>query len=335
MTIKGARSERKKQNVVSSTYLAFEGEKTEPHYLDRMSVLKVYNGKCTQIPKQYLDLKKTSTPSVFYFLNDYQQWIEDYDRGCPWSIFLTLLVENTVQKYGMLKSRICRMKIDKKTNHVRKTYTEIEKINKELHDLLESKGMLIGKHRLDVRRTLPVVKEYMRERYGPYDFEEIIPEDFEPPVSFGRNRFVMVVDRDQLTPGNDNIDQYVKNCKKRHYSMILTNPNFEFWIALHSEDYNRTRMLFYIKEMIDQQSKRPEDRTISGDLGPKKYLRSLFPEYKKNSDFFFITKEMVDLAKERAKQYPSDLEVLKNKLTTEDLSSVGTNVPSLLELLDD
>ncbi|KQM09849.1 hypothetical protein AOA81_06310 [Methanomassiliicoccales archaeon RumEn M2] len=112
MTIKGSRSERPKRNVVSSFYLAFEGSKTEPNYLDRMSVLKVYDkSKCTFIPKSYMDLKKTSVPQVFYFLKDYQYWIENNGTKCPWDVFITLLVDNTVRKYEKLKSRICEKTI--------------------------------------------------------------------------------------------------------------------------------------------------------------------------------------------------------------------------------
>lgn len=335
MTIKGSRSERPKRNVVSSFYLAFEGSKTEPNYLDRMSVLKVYDkSKCTFIPKSYMDLKKTSVPQVFYFLKDYQYWIENNGTKCPWDVFITLLVDNTVRKYEKLKSRICEKTIKKSPRHSEERYKEIETISKELHDLLESEEKLIDKHHLDVRSVLPIVKEYMSKRYEPYDFEEIIPEDFEPPVSFGNNHYVMIVDRDQFTRGNDNIDLVVNNCKKMQYSLIVTNPNFEFWIALHFDAYNHDKMICNIKEMIDQQSKPTEDRTATGELGPLKYLLTLYPEYKKRTNFDFITKEMVNKAIERSKQYPSDMKKLKNKLTTSDLSSVGTNMGELFDLLN-
>lgn len=335
MTIKGSRSERPRRDVVNSFYLAFEGSKTEPNYLNRMSVLKMYDrSKCTFIPKSYLDLKKTSAPQVFYFLKDYQCWIENNGTRCPWDVFITLLVDKTVNKYEKLKSRICEKTIKQRSRHSEVKYKEIETISKELHNLLDAEKILLDKWHLDVRQVLPVVKDYMSKRYEPYDFEEIIPEDFEPPVSFGNNHYVMIVDRDQFTRGNESIDMVVSGCKKMQYSLIVTNPNFEFWIALHFNSYDHDKMIESIKEMIDQQSKPIEERTVDGDLGPLKYLLSLYPEYKKKTNFDFITKDMVNRAIERSKQYPSDMKTLKNKLTTDDLSSVGTNMGDLFDLLN-
>ena len=334
MTVKGSRSERKTETVVSSFYIAFEGSKTEPHYLKRASELKYYDqSKCTFIPKSYMDLRKTSAPRVFYLLKDYQYWIDNGGLRCPWDVFITLLVDNVTERYKKLKKTICKETIKKHGKHTDKRYKEIETISKELYELLKSKKMLIDNIHLDVRQVLPTVKEYMSKRYEGYSFEELIADDFVPPVSFGRNHYVMVVDRDQYTPGNDDIGMIVKNCEKQDYSFIITNPNFEFWVALHYDDYDHDTMIDLIREMIDQQSRPVDERTVTGELGPRKYMRSLDPDYEKNSDFGFVTKEMVDKAIERAKQYPSDTGILKNRLTTDDLSSVGTNMGHLLELL--
>lgn len=335
MTIKGSRSERKRRNVIGSIYIAFEGFKTEPNYFKAIDSLRLYDSsKFTLLPRNKSEKGKSNAKNVLKFLENNQRWIESNNNRCPWSIFITRLVEAIVDKYEPLEPILYRETIKKHDNHSDSIFEEIRAINDELFKLMKQEHKIIGGSDVDVVEALPIAKEYLNKRYRNYTFEEIIPNDFEPPVSFGNNHYVMIIDRDQMTNKEEMLHDVIKSCEKNGYTLVMTNPNFELWVAMHLNGYKHNDMMDCIKEMVNQQSRKKEDRTVSGELGPIKYVKTLYPAYRKNSDFKFITKEMVDTAIKRSKQYPNEIEILKNPLNDDDLSSVGTNMARLFSIFE-
>ncbi len=334
MTIKGARSRSGQDRPVAKVYIAFEGLHTEPNYFSKLKDLRYFDEvKWDILPRDYSEKNRSNVKHVFNFLNNHQYWIEAKDGTCPWNVFITCLVKSIKNKYDKLGDVIYKETSEKKEKHSTDRFLEIEKIHSELYDLMNIHKMLINGKYISVVEALPIVREYLRSQYLGYDFEDIIARDFESPEDCGNNHYAMVIDRDQRSNKTDQISTAVEKSKKLGYTVVITNPNFEFWVGLHLKKYNPDEMVESIRGMIRIQSGQMKKDGKKGSTGPYSYVKKRLHDYRKDYKFKFLSSKSIETAISRSQEYETNLDALMRELSVEDLSSVGTNMGDLFSVL--
>ncbi|AMH94970.1 hypothetical protein AR505_1255 [methanogenic archaeon ISO4-H5] len=189
--------------------------------------------------------------------------------------------------------------------------------------------------KVKISNSLAPINEFMKTVFPEYDFsEEIKPYSFKKPCNFDENYYVMLVDRDQKSFGKKNVEEVRSDCSKLGYKLILTSPYFELWLTLHFEKYEKEKLLEFVKEEVQLIYEQGIPRSnIGRSLGPKRYMELLKPGYTKNGTFEWVKRSDINRALANSEDLCTNLDMLVQELHSNDLSSVGTNIKELFDLL--
>lgn len=127
------------------------------------------------------------------------------------------------------------------------------------------------------------------------------------------DRIVLIVDRDKDSFSKKQYDYILQKVRNSNVDFLVTNPCFEFYLALHIDDCSDVN----IKELLD--NKKCED----GNSYAYNYLKGKENNYSKslvNVDFYVQRYEDAII---NSKKYETDIKELKNK--------VGSNIGLWIE----
>lgn len=130
------------------------------------------------------------------------------------------------------------------------------------------------------------------------------------------DKVCFVIDRDPQNFSEEQLNEFIKNCKECGYDVYLSNPTFELFLIMHDDrvlEFDRTEMLENRKQ---SRSKRFLEIKLSEIFGcNKKNLN--FEKFKSN----------IKRAIKNEKKFCENLERLKNELG----SNVGILLNSMIE----
>ena len=132
------------------------------------------------------------------------------------------------------------------------------------------------------------------------------------------DKVCFVVDRDPQNFKEEQFDEFKHECEKYGYKFYITNPAFEFFLLLHSDEIFK----FDEKEMLKNERQGPR----RGKRFLEIKLSEVFGCSKKNIDFEKF-KPNIRKAINNEKQFCEELEELKNNLG----SNVGKLLDSMME----
>lgn len=342
MPSRSDRRNRESRRPVSQIILAFEGMRTEPNYFKAIKESKIaLNSKLQIFPltRDETRVDDSHPWAVLRFLEDNQAWIESDEDSCPVDLFLIKYLRCFNQNYGSYLKGLNDKEEVKRGVHWTTTYPFFENTKETLREILKLK-CLINEGTVNIKQSLDHLNEFM-ESFCKTEIS-IDPSSFDKPSNLGENYYVMVVDRDQQSFKSDSVKKIKHICEKKGYGLIITNPNFELWIAMHFDNYDKNEMLESIREMVQLKyvEKRTREELKDVKLGPLKvvdelYQKELHRPYRK-SDEFKWAREKVQQALENSQSLCIDLNVLINELTIENYpNTIGTNIGELFKLIMD
>lgn len=129
----------------------------------------------------------------------------------------------------------------------------------------------------------------------------------------------IVADRDPESFFDWQFDDVLKNCQNKGFKFLLSNPNFEFWLLMHSDE-----VLSVDKEKIKLNEKINKNSKSSVRFLPNE-LRKVLGKYKKNSYNADLLVHSIDTAIKNEKVFSEDLTNLKTK--------IGSNIGLFIEEL--
>lgn len=164
-----------------------------------------------------------------------------------------------------------------------------------------------------LRDILIGLKDYFFKGMIIENFENIVldlPNIFDD-ITFasGIDKIVLVVDRDARSFSTEQYDQVLNRCQKEGYEFLVSNPCFEFYLALHLSDCKHLD--------IDKLSENQIDK--KGNSYAYKALKDLDPDYSKSKYDPDKYIQCLDNAISNSKQFETDIFKLK--------TFVGTNIP--------
>ena len=140
------------------------------------------------------------------------------------------------------------------------------------------------------------------------------------------DRVCLIVDRDKNSFTNSQYEKLLEKCKEINFDLYISNPCFEFWLLLHFDEVNELDF----NKMKDNK----KDIIIINEFGKvekityaEDQLKTIFPNYKKNSFDFNILKKRIPKAILNANKFETDIERMKD--------SIGSNIGKLFEALQD
>lgn len=270
-------------------------------------------------------------------MKDNQSWINSKGNKCPVKLFLTKYLRTVAHAYTALKEKFYPEQQNEGLRFNPK-FEYLEKTKACLRDELSSKDKIDSQGMVDIDEAIPILNAVMGSHYRDYSFDGVITvhsREFKKPCDFGRNQFVAVVDRDQQSFSKEDVRCVMNICTNNGYHLIISNPNFELWLAMHCVDYRKEEMLECIQKMaiLKYDAGKTKKELGGRTLGPIEYLEKIHPGYKKNEDFEWVGKKGVARAIENSKELCTKLDVLVGEIRSDDLSAVGTNMKELFELL--
>ena len=118
----------------------------------------------------------------------------------------------------------------------------IDKTNKELLAELEAITKKFGEDDLTVLEIMELVKQLEElESKGLINIHESFKQQKNAVITMsnfteGYDKICIIIDRDKQSFKNKQFDEVIDIVDKNHYSLGLTNPNFEFYLLLHLDD---------------------------------------------------------------------------------------------------
>ena len=337
---KNSRSTRAEKTISNSVIVAFEGYSTEPKYFKKIKESKLFPGSRIELVPLWRDFSEIGNSHpllVVEYLKDNQSWINSKGNKCPVNLFLTKYLHTVARKYAALKEEFYPEQQNEGLRFNPK-FEYLEETKKCLRDELRGKNKIDSEEMVDIDEAIPILNAVMKSRHSDYSFDgEVTAHSilFKKPCNFGRNQFVMVVDRDQQSFSIEDVERVMSTCSNNGYHLIVSNPNFELWLAMHFKDYRREEMLECIQEMAElKYDAGKTKKQLKGRApGPIEYLEKIHPGYKKNEDFEWVGRNGVARAIENSKELCTKLDGLVGEIRSDDLSAVGTNMAELFELL--
>jgi len=299
MRIKPSLERKKiKKEPLSKTLLLMEGTKTEPRYFDTFfrtnqtqntNIFFFYKEKeevGLSNPKllltYLLDLKAGDNISLTYYTareNLLNYFKSNIDCGLDAKIFY-LRYQTSVQKKGL--------KLEDEVDT-----TILKKILEELKDLF-FKGELLTNNE-SLFSELP-------EMFSSITYDSEI------------DKLVLIVDRDQDSFTESQYDQVLNSCKKHHFTFLVTNPCFEFFLALHLDNCQSI-----------SKEKLLENKVTSKHTYAYNMLKKLDPDYEK---------EKYDASKYVSKFLEAYSNSLLYETNNEKLKyQIGSSIPQWLNSL--
>jgi hypothetical protein len=172
-------------------------------------------------------------------------------------------------------------------------------------DLLDDLGDYL-KRTLNLENQIENISLYI-------DNQQIV---YSPEIDF----VCIIVDRDKGSFKNDQYIDMIKKCDQKNYRLFVSNPAFEFWLLLHSDEvFNYNSELLFNNARI---TKNNHKRFI------EKELATIFSGYRKECIGFNRFLPHIRKAINNEKKFCEDIELLKDNL--------GSNIGLLMaELVKD
>ena len=130
------------------------------------------------------------------------------------------------------------------------------------------------------------------------------------------DRVCLIVDRDIQNFKPEQYDSLLSACKKRNFSLYVSNPSFELWLLMH---FPEEMLELDPKDMLENKKHSQNRRYLGFELG------RLLHGYSKNNVQFENFIDNVDAAIQHEQNYCEDVVRLKEKL--------GSNVGLLIKEL--
>lgn len=338
MPSKFERGDRPQRKTRGNIVIAFEGYKTEPRYFKHLEESRFFPNSELSLVPLWRDLSKINDSNpvkVLQFLKENQEWIESEDDICPVNLFLRKYLHTVAWKFKKGLYDKLYPHLEQNGNRLKLKFPVFENYMENLLQILDAKGLVDADGKVKISKSLAPINEFMKTVFPEYDFsEEIKPYSFKKPCNFDENYYVMLVDRDQKTFGKKIVEEVRSDCSKHGYKLILTSPYFELWLTLHFEKYEKEKLLEFVKEEVQLIYEQGIPRSdIGRSLGPKRYMELLKPGYTKNGTFEWVKRSDIDRALANSEDLCTNLDMLVQELHSNDLSSVGTNIKELFDLL--
>ena len=181
-------------------------------------------------------------------------------------------------------------------------FTETE-IGIDLNQTLDNTDVFLSQllsyfqNRIDLLNQIEHIKSYIKK-------EEIL-------FAKERDCICIIIDRDRGSFSDKQYDEILNKCKESNYRLFVSNPTFEFWLLLHSNNiitYDKTELL----ENKKTGDKRHLERILSKEFNGYNKSNLVFKKFLPN----------IDLAIDNEKLFCEEIEKLKYDL--------GTNIGTLL-----
>ncbi len=200
---------------------------------------------------------------------------------------------------------------------------DVSLFKKEFNDLLTKQRVINKNQIMDeavVESALKQLKETAFKNLvysGLSDFKNTFTSlrDESSPYNPSTDRLILIIDRDKESFSTSQFMKVLKEAENNNVEIFITNPCFEFYLALHFSD------LKHISEIDILENKKTDGITFCHNL-----LLGYDPTYTKG---YYDTKKYlnkIDTAKVNIQKYENNLTRLENK--------VGSNLDSLLESIE-
>lgn len=271
--------------------LAFEGEKTEEKYFTELLNNRRNLGINSLIDFVILerDICEKGVSNPKHLTNLLLNKMKEYNEKKISDISLISRLVNIVERYSIPRrkfNRLCKLYRDimKSNCFVMFNFNDINKIKKYLYDILNN-------------------DEELKKIIDDYIAELLLFNDINYDLEL--DKICLIVDRDYDSFSEEQFD-YVKNaCEKNKITLCISNPFFEFWLLLHTEN-----VLSYDKNNL-------KDKTFITDK-----LKEILGKYSKSNFNAESLIENIHTAIENEKEFCENIECLKNE--------IGSNVGILI-----
>lgn len=285
-------------------YLVYEGEKTEVQYFaelinqinqtteekifDIIPLLRNYSNRNNSHPKSIIEhlLDYVKTKDTYQKLPDILKDYFIYEaKICDTGIY----TENDIQK---IIDSFCN-------NNIFNKVKASDKINiKIIKDDLENLEL----NNFDLKNHLDHIINHIKKQVT----YEMFPED----------EICLIIDFDHNSFKKPGIyDTIIEMCKSNNINLFVSNPNFEFWLLLHSDNVTNYSNDELLKNKKVNKSRRYLESILSKE----------FSGYKKNNIKAERFMPLIDKAIQKETLYCEDIYKMPNNL--------GTNVGILVQKL--
>lgn len=200
---------------------------------------------------------------------------------------------------------------------------DVSLFKKEFNNLLTRLGVVNKNQTMDETIVESALKQLKKTAFknlvfgGLSDFKNTFASlrDEASPYNPSTDRLILIIDRDKESFSTSQFMKVLKEAENNNVEIFITNPCFEFYLALHFSDLKN------IPEIDILENKKIDGITFCHNL-----LLSYDPTYTKGS---YDTKKYlnkIDTVKVNIQKYENDLTRLENK--------VGSNLDSLLASIE-
>lgn len=328
------------KSVKDTMFLFLEGYKTEFVYFKNMENIRSkllgnsIHLELKPIRRDLSKLQESTSWKVYHFMRYYEDWVNSDGSKCQSDLFLTCFLYAASKQSQELHDKLYPPNRD--NNGWYKFDSEyFDSRAERLKNILKNENLIFHEKKNDyvyVDRAYEVVKKEMEILYPKYTFDIDKEKYLRPIKPVGKDYYCMVIDRDQRSLSTKNLEKIKKECRRNGYELIITNPNFELWLALHTKDYNKDEMLEDITNLLRLYAKGKSSDEEKSLTGPMYYLKKRYPKYKKDPQLLDIfNEENLEEAIENLKKFhETNFEIVSNELTPENLLPVGSNILDLI-----
>lgn len=295
-------------------FLLFEGKKTEEIYFEMLNnkkkrekinlsielipIIRSFTEEGWSNPKKMVDC-------IIQNIEEEKTQCYSYKTLCEW--IMDYLIDEEIVTKSFVKAsgiwefmiKICETEIEYQMNYDVNDYETdckiiLEKLEEKLKEELKIKNLV---------DAIPAIIKYNKISYD---------EDID--------KIYLIVDRDKKSftvSEKENQYQYaLDKCREKNFGLCVTNPCFEFWLALHFD-----KVFEYDREKIRKNEKEKGDKKFTECM-----LNELSPGYSKSQYDADVFSPFIDKAIENEKQFCEDIEGLEKE--------IGSNIGLLIKELN-
>ena len=285
-------------------FLVMEGTHTEPEYFSALEKSKVQVGIFPLI--EIIEIERTfgedNWANPKQLLDRVLLKLEEQKTGVKTYTTLIDAIEDCFKNNEYLQKR---KKLIKDFRILLKNYIEKD-LNKSLNDTIENIESDVAKIKSYFEKNRPRMVALITKNLDEAFLEQEITYDKDIDT------ICLIVDRDKKSFFENQYDYVEKTCNDNNIKLYLSNPCFEFWLALHFDD-----VLKYKEADIS------DDAKIKKDL--LTFLKNQLGSFKKEKYDAYTLIDKIDTAIANEKMFCEDISKLKHIL--------GSNVGKLIEEL--
>ncbi|MFA5513598.1 MAG: RloB family protein [Sphaerochaetaceae bacterium] len=280
--------------------IAFEGEKTEIQYFEGINNNKLELNISSLI--EIIPLRRgIVSESESHPIKTLKYLIEHLEQYNTPAMVIDKIVDFCCKSksFNMLDSKELK-------NHFLETFKQLFP-DSSLEENVEDKDEFIKELIKSSWTNSLLIKQI--ERISTYISQQELPyiEDYD--------QICLVIDRDNQNLSLEQLESVINICREKNINLFVSNPTFEFWLLLHTED-----VLKYPKEKLLENRRENKKKYI------EKLLDTHFDGYDKaNINFEDQFMDKIETAINLQRYYAHEINLLKEQL--------GTNVGSLVEKL--